>query len=285
MPLLGSAIVPHVTDLIPRLARPGSGLDQTRTAISAVCTELLRQQPESIILITPHGVRVDGAMALARTGFISGALDGNGQRLAMRAAVDLELLDALAATAGARAIPVATIGFGGNRLDQADTPMDWATFIPLWYLGLPAAPDMADLATTPAPDQPRVVIIVPSRQLARESMVRFGQAIATSCEQTDRRVVLIASSDWAHTHAESGPYGAHPAAATVDAFVLDAIRRNDLHALASLPETDIEAAALDGLWQTLILAGAQDIVPMRVSDPTYEIADYVSVMVAGFRRE
>ncbi|HWV34477.1 MAG TPA: aromatic ring-opening dioxygenase subunit LigB, partial [Thermomicrobiales bacterium] len=85
-----------------------------------------------------------------------------------------------------------------------------------------------------------------------------------------------------HAHTESGPYGYHPAAAEVDGKVVDAIKQNDLLSLIELPEEDVQNAAIDGLWQTLMLAGINQVTPLRGDLLSYEAPDYFGMIVATY---
>lgn len=129
------------------------------------------------------------------------------------------------------------------------------------------------------------MIATPSRLLPRETMIDFGVAIAEAAAQSGRRVAFVASCDWAHTHKEDGPYGFHPAAAEVDAKVVAALKDNDPGRLISLTEEEVQNAAIDGLWQTLMLAGAMAHTPMRGEVLSYEAPSYYGMIVATFTPE
>jgi AmmeMemoRadiSam system protein B len=113
------------------------------------------------------------------------------------------------------------------------------------------------------------VIVTPSQDLPRTTLVAFGEAIANAAAADGRRVAFVASCDWAHTH-EGGQYGFHQAAADVDAAVLAALRASDPGRLIELDEQQVEDAAIDGLWQALILAGVMKTTPMRGEVLSYE---------------
>jgi aromatic ring-opening dioxygenase LigB subunit len=176
------------------------------------------------------------------------------------------------------------VSFAGNRRDQSAVPLDWGTITPLWFLG--HGRNMAGhgdvLAPAPQDEGPPVVIAAPSRLLPRSAMVAFGAAIADAAARDGRRVAFVASCDWAHTHKESGPYGFHPAAAEVDALVVQALRDNDPGRLIDLDEQQVQDAAIDGLWQTLMLAGAMERMPMQGELLCYEAPSYYGMIVAPF---
>jgi aromatic ring-opening dioxygenase LigB subunit len=95
-----------------------------------------------------------------------------------------------------------------------------------------------------------------------------------------RRIGFVASCDWGHAHRADGPYGFHPASAAVDAEVVAAVAANDLPRLIELDESRAQDAAIDGLWQAVILAGALEAVPMRVELLSYEAPTYYGMLVA-----
>jgi aromatic ring-opening dioxygenase LigB subunit len=105
--------------------------------------------------------------------------------------------------------------------------------------------------------------------LPRPALVEFGVAVGEAAARDGRRVAFVASCDWAHTHA-GGRYGVHEAAADVDAAVVAALRDNAPGRLLDLAEERVKAAAIDGLWQALILAGVMEQTPMRGEVLSYE---------------
>jgi aromatic ring-opening dioxygenase LigB subunit len=160
---------------------------------------------------------------------------------------------------------------------------------PLWFLGHDR--DMTgygDASGDPPPAEtgPPVVIVTPARALPRDANVAFGRIVAETAERDPRRVALVASCDWAHTHRSDRRDGYHPAAAEVDALVVAAVREGDLRRLLDLDEQAVEDAAIDGLWQALILAGALEIVPMRVDLLSYEAPPRYAtgMIVASYER-
>ena len=105
-------------------------------------------------------------------------------------------------------------------------------------------------------------------------------AVAAAAAADSRRVAFVASCDWGHTHAASGPYGFHEEAAKVDAEIVAAVEANDLMRLIALDEGRAADAAIDGLWQVLMLAGALETVPMAVDLLGYEAPTYYGMLVA-----
>jgi aromatic ring-opening dioxygenase LigB subunit len=283
MPLVFAAIAPHGFPLIPDLSEDADGALSTRAAMTDLGRRAAAAEIESIVIAGPHGVRVDGAIALADTARAAGRLAWQDRAIELNVPVDGPLTDAIVATSRARGIPVATVGYAGNRRDQSVLPLDWGILTPLWFLGhgrdMPGHGDV--LADPPAADiGPPAVILTPSRGVPRATLIDFGRAVAEAAENEARRIGFVASCDWGHAHRADGPYGFHPESAAVDAEVVAAVQANHLMRLIDLDEGRARDAAIDGLWQTLMLAGALEAVPMNVELLSYEAPTYYGMLVA-----
>jgi aromatic ring-opening dioxygenase LigB subunit len=283
MPLVFAAIAPHGFPIIPDLSDDAEGALATRTAMQELGRRAASAEIEALVIAGPHGVRVDGAISLADTARAAGMLAWQGRVVELNVPVDGPLTDAIAATARARDIPIAMVGYAGNRRDQSVLPLDWGVLTPLWFLGhgrnMPGHGDV--LADPPAADiGPPAVIITPSRGVSRGTLVDFGHAVAEAAADDPRRIGFVASCDWGHAHRADSPYGFHPESAAVDAEVVAAVAANDLPRLIGLDERRARDAAIDGLWQALMLAGALEAVPMNVELLSYEAPTYYGMLVA-----
>lgn len=285
MGIVFGAIAPHGFPLIPELSDQAEGAMRTRAALNELGRQFEESGAEVVVIAGPHGVRVDGFVALAATGRAAGRLVWEGRSVEMNVPIDIPLTDEIVARARNAGIPVATTGFAGNRRDQSVLPLDWGMLVPLWFLGHNRnAPGSGDvLARTPGVDDgPTVVLVSPSRFLPRQSLVEFGWAVADAAGADGRRVGFVASCDWAHAHKESGPYGYHPLAESVDRRVVEMVERNALDELMQISDEDASAAAIDGLWQALMLQGVLERVPMEGELLSYEAPTYYGMLVASW---
>jgi aromatic ring-opening dioxygenase LigB subunit len=283
MPLVFAAIAPHGFPIIPDLSEDAEGALATRAAMEELGRRATAAGIEALVIAGPHGVRVDGAISLADTARAAGRLAWQEREVELNVPVDAPLTDAIAATARAQNIPIAMVGYAGNRRDQSVLPLDWGNLTPLWFLGhgrnMLGHGDV--LADPPAADiGPPAVVITPSRGVPRSTLVDFGRAVAETAARDPRRIGFIASCDWGHAHRADGPYGFHPESAAVDAEVVAAVAANDLPRLIDLDEGRAQDAAIDGLWQALMLAGALEAVPMNVELLSYEAPTYYGMLVA-----
>jgi aromatic ring-opening dioxygenase LigB subunit len=270
--LVFACIAPHGSEVIEELGSPLVGhTAATRQALEEVGRRMRAARPDTVIVLTPHGVRVAGAVCVMTTERAFGVLEGPGGRVEVDMAVDQALAEAVAARAAqAHGVPVATAIYGASAGDGCFTPLDWGAVVPLWFLGARWTP------------QPAVISITPSRVLPLAQLAEFGTALAEAAAQAGRRVALIASADWGHAHRADGPYGIDPASAEFDAMVVDVVKADDLERLLT---TDLDFAAratVDGLWQAVMLAGALRHTPMRGEFLAYEVPSYFGMMVAAY---
>jgi len=282
--LVFACIAPHGFSIIPDLSADADGALATRAAMEQLGQRCAAARPDVIVVATPHGTRVDGTICLASVARAAGTLHWQERQIEMNVPVDGALTDAIAEAARVRAVPIALASSAGNRRDQSAILLDWGVITPLWFLGHGRNMVGHGDILAPAPEDvgPPVVIAAPSRLLSRQMMVEFGTAIAEAAARDGRRVAFVASCDWGHTHLASGPYGFHPAAAEVDALVVRALKDNQPGRLIELDEAQVQNAAIDGLWQTLMLAGALEHTPMRGEVLSYEAPSYYGMLVAAF---
>jgi aromatic ring-opening dioxygenase LigB subunit len=272
--LVFACIAPHGSEVIEELA--GDMVERsaaTREAMEELGRRMESARPETVVVLTPHGVRVTGAVCVMTTERAFGILEGpEGKgRVEVNMAVDKELGERIAEQAvRIYGVPVATAIYGASGGDSCYTPLDWGAVVPLWFLG----------ARWEA--QPAIVSVTPSRALTLPQLYDFGTSIAEVASTMGRRVALVASADWGHAHAADGPYGFDPASAEFDAMVVETIRAD---ALDSLLEADLDfadRAKVDGLWQSVMLAGALKHTPMRGELLSYEAPSYFGMLVASY---
>ena len=273
--LVFACIAPHGSEVIAELAgERASSTALTRDAMEELGRRMEGAQPETVVVLTPHGVRVAGAVCVMTTQRALGLLEGEGRqgRVEVDMVVDTELGQRIADRAAqVYRVPVATAIYGASSGDGCYTPLDWGAVVPLWFLG----------ARWPNP--PATLSITPSRTLSLRQLYDFGTALAEVAAEMGRRVALVASADWGHAHSADGPYGFDPASAEYDAMAQEVIRANALDRLLDADLDFAERAKVDGLWQAVMLAGALRHTPMRGELLSYEVPTYFGMLVAAYQ--
>ncbi len=269
--LVFAAIAPHGSCAIPGAvaAEENASAHATQAAMAELGRRFEQARPEAVIVLTPHNVHVEGAMAVITAASTAGGLaDWGAPGITLKAAVDRELAAQVKASLRAADIPVVGVSFGGNNPQEALHPMDWAVLIPLWFMGGRSDP--------PVP----VVIVSPARDLTPEAHVEAGRAVAEAAASSGKRVALVASCDHGHGHLESGPYGFRKESAIFDDRVIEVVRADRLADLVDFDPGLVTAAAADSWWQMLMLHGATKGWSGRLI--SYEAPTYFGMMTAAY---
>lgn len=262
MPVVYACIAPHSGHLLLPEGTP-TPIPQTRAAMRLIEADMQAARPQTVVVLTPHGVYVQGKVSLGIAASCRGELDGT----AVFAPTDLALASLWAYRAVEQGIPV--VPLAGEEAD-APFPLDWGVVIP-YALG-------ASRISPP----PALVVACPARELSRTQLVDWGETLVQAADETGTRVALIASADQGHGHAEDGPYGFTPVSARYDRDMANAVRDNDLPRLLTWPGNYAEQALADSYWQTLAIIGVQKRVPLTSRFLSYEVDHYFGLLCASF---
>jgi aromatic ring-opening dioxygenase LigB subunit len=266
-PFVFACIAPHGGEIIPELKGDlPDRMSKTRESLTHLGTEMERAKPDTIIVLTPHGTRINGQFSVSDSERMSGIVEENNSKFTLDRSVDRELARHIAIVAQNHGLLVGTINYATAAGPLSCLPLDWGSIVPLRFM----------------PDVP-IVVITPSRELSYKKHLEFGQSIREAVQSSSKRIGLIASCDWSHTHDEKGPYGFSPTAKELDQEVITLIKENQLEKMAFFADDFIEAAKPDGIWQTLILAGA--ILPdeRRIEFLSYEAPTYFGLICASIK--
>lgn len=266
-----AAIAPHGAIAVAELC--------TEDELAVACTtragleELGRRfetaAPETVVVLTPHNVHIEGAMAVIVAGTLEGVVGENGREISMTSPVDVALALAILDDLERAGISATSVSYGGNRTAEASMPMDWGALIPLWFMGGRAEPPVS------------VVLVSPARDLPAESHVAAGRVIAEAAARAGKRVGLIASADHGHAHDPDGPYGFDPASAVYDRRIVEIVRENRLERLLEIDSAFVAEAQADSWWQMLVLHGATGGA-FEAELLSYEAPTYFGMLCASF---
>lgn len=265
-----AAVAPHGAMAIPETmpAAEREVAARTRAGMEELGRRFDRARVDTTVILTPHNVHVEGAMAVITAGQIAGTLDGTD--VGLRVPVDRTLAAATQQALAAAGIAVVGVSYGGNDAAGATMPMDWATLVPLWFMGGRANP--------PTP----VVVVAPARDLSVSDHIAAGRAIAAVARDSGKRIALIASADNGHAHDPNGPYGYHPAAREYDERIVKIVQDGDLPALHAVSPALVADAKADSWWQLLMLSGALEGATWAGELLSYEAPTYFGMLTAAF---
>ncbi|HVC88459.1 MAG TPA: hypothetical protein VNC40_13695 [Gaiellaceae bacterium] len=254
-----AAIAPHGAPVFDVPAGP------TRRGLEELGHRFASERPESVIVLTPHGIHVDGHFAVVRSARLQGdASQWTDADTRYEGPGDPELADACVEALRAAGLPALGVTFGATAAGSSTMPLDWGALIPLWFMHGPA------------------VVVSPCRALSNDHHVRAGEALAAAT--LHRRVALIASADHGHGHTVDAPYGFAPESAEYDEEIQTIVRDNRLAALRGWDPGFAVAAKADSFWQLLMLHGALGD-EFEVELLSYEVPTYFGMLTASYVRK
>jgi aromatic ring-opening dioxygenase LigB subunit len=268
MGLVFASIAPHGSIAIAEWCAPEQRAlaARTRSAFEELARRFDAARPEVTVLLTPHHVHVQGHMAVVVSGTMHGVLDGGAARVELRANVDRDLARSVKDAIEKAGVPIVGVSYGANDAAAAVTPMDWATQIPIHFMGGAKVP---------------IVMVAPARDLPWDMHVRAGRAIADALAASGKRAALIASCDHGHAHDPKGPYGFSPASKVFDDRVVELVKRNALSELLAFDPAFVADAKADSFWQMLMLHGAIG-GGWQAELLSYEAPTYFGMLCAAF---
>jgi aromatic ring-opening dioxygenase LigB subunit len=272
VPLVYACIAPHGGEVIPALA--GKKLRQfapTRRAMTTLAVEMKAAKPDTIVVATPHNLRLQKHIGVVTAQYSSGSVTGGGRTVKLRAACDVAFAKRVVDEAEKKGLPVVAANYGALEGPMSNLAMDWGTLVPLWFfLRGVGRKSMA-------------VIVTPSRGIPLRENFEFGRAVARVALSVKKRVAFVASADQAHAHKESGPYGFDSRAAEYDRRVADLVRQGSIEDIMDFDPSFVEGAKPDSLWQMTMLAGALSVVPMKGELLSYQVPTYFGMLCASYR--
>ena len=263
MPLIHACIAPHAGDLIDEPNK----VTVTRQTMTAMGERLQALTSEVILIINPHGFRVQEALSIS---VAERATADWSPEVKLDFEMDSALAHDIADEATTSNVSVVRYIYGASGGDACYIPLDWGAVVPLYFLGHRFTP------------QPKLVHCSPQRILLLATHYDFGRAIGRVIRESDQRIAVIASADQGHAHDADGPYGYDPASAKYDAWMQEVIRNGNLDELLNADMQLVEDGKPDSLWPSTILAGILKENPMQANFLSYEVNVYFGILCAEF---
>lgn len=268
--IICGAIMPHGFSIIEEIAGHEKELFKpTRDAVSKLGKEIMAKKPDTIIVLTPHGLRLKDYNAIYTCNYCRGILSAGGATVSLEYECDTKLAREILHASEKAHIPVVGCNFGALSGMASNIEMDWGTLIPLWF-----CKDDSYI--------PKIVVINPTRDIALEQLIKFGEAISKVCSNSSKRIAIIASADQGHCHDESGPYGYNSASKEYDNLICEIVKHDNLVELLDIDSNLIANAMPDSLWQMLILYGSIKDTGLKGELLSYHAPTYFGMMVAGY---
>lgn len=242
--LLAGAIMPHPPIIVPEIGgRDALKAEKTIAGIDDLSQKLSAKQPETVIVITPHGNMFRDAISIQGLPILTGHFGNYGHReVTLTQKNDSELADMVAQMANKKLIPTVYLDEKMTEHYRVNPGLDQGVMVPLYFLSQHL-------------ENYRLVVITYGL-LSREKLISFGEILNLAIHALKRPSIIIASGDLSHRLKSEGPYDYHPAGPAFDQNIVELVKENRLEDIVNLPEDLTENAGECGLRSILILAGA-----------------------------
>ena len=251
MGIVGAYMVPHPKELIPDIGR-GKEWKYPRTieAYRRIAQEIREIEPETILVISPHAALFQDYFHIFSEQSIHGDFQGEGAgQIRFDLSNDTELVNEIERLAEGKGFPAGTKG-------QADEFLDVGTMVPLYFIQQVYSKFK--------------LVRIGISDLSDANHQFFGRMIARATENTDRRVVVLASGDLSHRLLPDSPYGYMPEGKVYDEALMKVMGEGDFFYMKDLPPALRNAAGECGHRAFLILSGILQETDYQAEAVSYE---------------
>lgn len=259
MGTLSSAyIFPHPPIIVPEI---GGGEEEKANVTINGCRQAAKdikeKEPETIIMITPHGPAFRDAVSISVQEDLRGSFR-NFRRPDVHLGFknDLQVVENILEQAGKHGIAIAQLNPELVSRFGISTELDHGAMVPLYYISKEW-------------DRFKLVHICMGF-LTQEELFSFGKAIAQAVEQVDRKVVMVASGDLSHRLTREAPCGYSSKGKEFDDLLVGLLGKGDFKGIMSIEENLIEEAGECGLRPFTILFGALSRYSVETRVLSYE---------------
>lgn len=244
MSLQGFYLLPHPPIVLPEIGKgEEKKIAKTSESFDEIGREIAEKAPSTIILVSPHGVMFQDAVALSYEDEIYGDLKNFGvPNVSMKFQINKELTSKIYELAYNEGIPsvMATNSLLNNY--NASVVLDHGTIVPLYFVNK-FYKNYKLVHITYAP-------------LSDIELYKFGILINEAARQLNENAVFIASGDLSHKLKEDGPYNYSPYGEKFDTEFLSALQKGDVERVFNIDEKTIDNAGECGRRSAAILLGA-----------------------------
>ena len=238
--ILNYYLMPHPPIIIPAVGKgEESKARMTINACLKVGAEIEALNPETIVIITPHGVMFRDCITISYESFITGDLSRfQARNVKVKKAIDLELSEEIINLAAINDIPTLKVNCDVLSKYHRQFELDHGALIPLTFI-----------------KGEYKIVHITYGLLENIDLFRFGTLIKQAINCLKRQTVIIASGDLSHRLSEDGPYPYSPNASLFDNTLLRFLREGDILGIFNMDKKAIEDAGECGLRSIYILLG------------------------------
>jgi MEMO1 family protein len=257
MPIVFSAITPHPPIAIPTIGKDNvKQIEATTKAFLKLEQELYASQPDSIIVISPHGYLQEDAFTINLSPEFTAGFDHFG---------DLTTKFTLAGDIGLAHQIKESLETKVQLQLTSEPELDHGSSVPLYFL---------------TQHLPKIKIIpLYYSGLDLKAHYDFGQMIKSKLTNSPNRIAIVASGDLSQRLIKNAPAGYSPKGKKFDQKLIDCLLKKETEELIKLKPEFIEEAGECGLKSIMILLGILEGVKYEPQLLSYEYPFGVGYLV------
>ena len=256
--LVGCALLPHPPIMLSEVG--GAESERVRKSVSATeaaAQFLLRRNPSTIVIITPHGPAFQDAVGINFSPVLRGSLASFG---AAEIAVSFETNNLLAQNIVKQCerlgVSLAVLDEQMAQQHHLSLQLDHGAVIPLHYL-------------YKAGFRGQVVQLTVGF-LTYPEMYAYGKAVQGAIETTRQKVAVVASGDLSHRLKPGAPAGYSPQGQKFDDHIIALMQSMDVKSMFDIEQVLVDEAGECGLRPIFFLMGAMDGLDVGSEILSYE---------------
>ena len=251
MSILGTYIVPHPPVILPEVGRgKEAAISRTILAYEEIAERIRVQDPETLVIITPHSVMYSDYIHISPGTKAKGNMAKFGApEVTISVPYDAELISLLTEKAAEEGIHAGTLG-------ERDKELDHGVTVPLYFIGKKLTHYS--------------IVRISISGLSMAEHYRFGMCLRQAVEALGRRTVIIASGDLSHRLTDDGPYTFAKEGPEFDRHLTSAMQTADFLKFLTVDENFCDAAGECGLRSFVIMAGTLDRLSVNAELLSYE---------------
>ncbi|MCR5482373.1 MAG: AmmeMemoRadiSam system protein A [Clostridia bacterium] len=272
--MLSAYILPH-----PPIARPEVGkgeekkMEKTLAGFREVAERICMDEPDTIIVISPHSIVFGDAF------YIAGGNGGYGSMIKFKAPevqvsynYDTDLAEEILKLADEKGLP--TVYNTEVYKNGAAHIFDHGFVVPMSFVD--------EAYRKRGKEKPLVLRISPSF-ISDAASFSMGKVIERAAAHLGRRLCVLASGDLSHRVNENSPYGMTPEGAEFDRCVTEAMQDTSFEKFLNFEPQFVEAAAQCGLPGFILMAGALSYYRVSAELLSYEAPFGIGYGVCAYK--
>ncbi|HOB34549.1 MAG TPA: AmmeMemoRadiSam system protein A [Bacillota bacterium] len=235
-----AGFVPHPPLLVEGIGdKEKAAVRETDAAYREFSRRLAAKNPDTVVVVTPHGPVFSDAYTMADWDPLRGDFTPFGATVAMSWPCNCAYVRRAEALARERDLPLVALSPRQLAAHRHSAVLDHGTMVPLWYL------EQAGWRGR--------VVCVRIGGLPPAQCYAVGRVLAQAAQEP---TAIVASGDLSHCLTENAPSPYNPAGAEFDGMIRNALARGDFQAVVSIPP-DLRLRAAECGWRPLVtLLGA-----------------------------